>query len=214
MSDEQTTDPQVQTAADDFDVTNWLSDVINAEGEITVYRNGTLLLELNELSALAAEATEKSDNAQKAELSIADEYTDAATEAREAADQVREALKPSGLTFKLRSIGTESRDVLLKKLERRFPAEPAKDGKPAVKGGTDHPDFYETYQEELLAKTIVSATAADGRTDAKPWTVDRVKALRGLPQFEFQRLWNKASSLYTTQYNIDQMFDLDFSSRH
>lgn len=213
MADE-TTDPQVQAAIDDFDVANWLSDVINAEAEITVYKNGTILLELNELSALAEEAAEKSKNAKQAELSIADEYSDAATEAIAAAEALRETLKPSGITFKLRSIGTESRDVLIKKIERKYPAQPAKDGKPAIKGGTDHPDFWEDYQEQLLSKTIVSATTADGRTDSKEWTPDRVKTLRRLPQFEFQRLWNKASSLYTTQYDIDRMVDLDFSSRH
>lgn len=207
------TDPQVQAAADDFDVVDWLSDVINAEAEITVYRDGTRLLELAELADLAGEAIEKAKGSKEANLTIADEYNETAEEARVAAEKLREELTPSGLTFKLRSIGTEARDMLLKTVEQRFKAQPAKGDEPAVKGGQDHPDFFETFQDELLARTIVSATTAQGKTDGKKWTAERVHKLRSLPQFEFHRLWRKGNGLYTTQYDIDKMFDLDFSSR-
>lgn len=212
MSDETTT----PAAIENFDVLDWLNDAINAETEITVYRDGTALVTLGDLANLADEASDKAGKAKMAELSIADEFDEAAQEAIKAVEAQREVLKRSGLTFKLRSIGSEARDVLLKKLERddRFKAVPAADDEPAVPGKRQHPEFLFAFQQELLSRSIVSATDAQGRVNNGPWGMDVVDALHThLPLNEFPRLLNKAHDLHFTQYEIEKLVDLDFSSR-
>ena len=208
------TAPEVEQALEEFDVVDFLSDTINAESDITVYKDGTTLVQLARAEQIAREATEEQKQAEAAKLSIADEYDEAAAEATQIATALRDKLSQSGITFSLRSVGTESRDVLIKKLEResRFKAVPAKDGEPAVQGKRDHPDFQKAFEEELLALSIVKA-AADGKVDPKKWTPARVRSLRKLPGNEFTRLWNKCYELHFMQYNIDRMIDLDFSSR-
>lgn len=210
MSDEQN---PVEKATADFDVADWLNDVINAEGSITVYKNATLILELEQLSELAREAADKSSKANAAELSIADEYDEAAQEALAAAEKVREALLPYGLTFHLRSIGNHARDVLTDKVARQFKATPATDDEPAVPGGQEHPDFFPEYQRQLASRSIVKVSTPDGRESTAAWTPERVESLRALPGNEWNRLWNKIHSLTFTQYDIDRAIDLDFSSR-
>jgi hypothetical protein len=191
MSDEQipTISDEAKAALEGFDALDWLNGAINAETEITVYRDGTGLLTLAELVELADDATDK---------------------------EQRETLRKSGLTFKLRSIGTDARDMLLKKLEReeRFKAKPATDDEPAVPGRRQHPDFMYAFQQELLSRSIVSATTPTGQVDRGPWGMDRINALREkLPMNEFPRLVFKAHDLHFTQYEIDKLIDLDFSSR-
>lgn len=218
MSDEQTPtiSAEAKAALEGFDALDWLNGAVNAETEITIYRDGTGLLTLAELVDLADDATDKAQKATMAELSIADEFESTATDAVAAVKAQRETLKASGLTFKLRSIGTDARDVLLKKLERedRFKAKPATDDEPAVPGRRQHPEFLYAFQQELLSRSIVSATTPNGQTDRGPWGMDRVNALREkLPLNEFPRLVNKAHDLHFTQYEIDKLIDLDFSSR-
>lgn len=207
--------PEAQAALDDFDVVAWLDDSINAESTITVYRDGTTLLELQELAEVAEEATRKAKQSSEAKLSIADDYADTAQEAVEAAEDARERLAKSGLTFKLRSVGTETRDVLLKKLARdkRFKEVEETEDQPGVPGGERHPDFQRVYQHELMSKAIVSVSTADGKVDSKPWTPERVESLHRLPLNEYTRLWNKVYEIHYAQYDIDRMVDLDFSSR-
>lgn len=211
MSEEITAPP-----VEDFDIVDWLNDSINAESTITVYRDGTRLYQLEELSALAANAAERAKNADAAGLSIADEFDEAATEAIASAEKLRKELAPSGVTFRLRSIGTESRDVLYKALAResRFKGTPKSGDVEAIPGGDKHPDFFGAFQDVLIARAVVDVTTADDRKDARQWTAERVNALRKLPLREFDRLWNKVHDLHYKQYDIERMIDLDFSSRH
>lgn len=198
-----------------LDIGDWLSGLVNAESTITVYRDGTRLYQLEELSRLAADAAEQAKNANNAGLSIADEYDETASEAIAAAEKVRAELAPSGLTFHLRSIGTEGRDALLKKLERepRFKAVPKTGDTEAIPGGQQHPDYFEAYQHELTSRAIIKVEDANGRGNAEPWTPEKVAGLRRLPLNEFNRLWNKVYDLHYKNYDIERMVDLDFSSR-
>lgn len=217
MSDEiPTISPEAQTAVDSFDLVDWLNDAVNAESEITVYRDGIALMTLGELVELADEASDKAEKANLAELSIADDFTEAGRDAVQAVEAQREVLKKSALTFQLRSIGSVARDALLKKMERedRFKAVPATDDEPAVPGRRQHPEFLFSFQKELLSRSIVSATDVQGRVNRGPWTLEIVDSLNEkLPLNEFSRLLNKAHELHFTQYEIDKLIDLDFSSR-
>lgn len=211
MSDEQTNQAAVDKATEEFDVLDWLNDAINAEGSVTVYKNATLLLELDQLSELAREAADKSKKAEQAGLSIVDEYDEAAQEALAAAEAVREQLLPYGVTFHLRSIGNKARDTLVEKVARELKAKPATDDEPAVPGGREHPDFFPRFQHQLLSKSIVKVTTPDGRESTAAWSPERVEALRKLPGNEWNRLWNKLDGLTFAQYDIDRALDLDFS---
>lgn len=218
MAEQTATDtaPEIQEAVDSFDVVDWLNEAVNASTTITVYRDGATLRELAEAAPVLEEAEKDSKNAKAAELSIADEFDEAAQEARAIVEPLREKLQESGATFHLRSIGTTARDELIKAVSRRkdLKAVPATEDEPAVRGGREHPDFQDRYEEALIAKSIVKVVDAQGRENVALWTADKVKALRKLPANEFRRLWDKTYGLHWMQYEIDQMIDLDFSSRH
>lgn len=188
MTEELPTNVQEALSPETFDVLEFVSGKGTPMDDITIYTDneaGYRLAKLAEMEAASAKRGEVEG------LGIADELD--WVDPDEVAE-LSERITSSALTFNLRGIAPAAKTAIRANLvakhnfSEKTPAE-------------DNSAFFEDFTCTLIAKTVTSVTKANGGTDSKPWTVERVGALREiLNESEFQRL---DTAVYSLNYNTD-----------
>lgn len=223
MTDAPTADQgKLDAAAEEFDVFGWLGDTQQANDSIELYNSGPVLNQLSKLTQGLAEVEEQR-KAQAAYLermpgAITDDETLGDQAIRDQIEELRTKLKGTGVTFNVQAITPGEREVLSETVARRFKAVPSKgtlgedDYEAAIPGGDGHPDYNKAFTSELVARSILSVTSPTGAVSKKKWDAKGVQKLRSdLPAVEYLRLSNAVFTLTYLQYDIEQMFDVDFS---
>jgi len=216
---ETTNAPEVDAVLEELDIMSWLGEAANATGEIELYRDGPLLVELQELTDMVDDLRDARKR-QAAQLlapdvqSIADEGSSAIDNAVARIEEIREALKGSGTTWHLEGISPGDRDAAANKLAKdsRFRAKKASEDEPAVPGGSDHPDYADAWRDLLMSKSIKKVVAPNGAVSTKHFSPEECGRLRfQLPGAEFSRLSSKIARLNYISYDIERLVDVDFS---
>jgi hypothetical protein len=120
---------------------------------------------------------------------------------------LKEKIKATALTFRLRGIGRGLKDAIIKEGELEFPWTDKTKPNPAEYGPGG-----EWTNRKFLAAHIVDVTTADGSVDAHKWNEEEIRELRGdIPDESFLELIRLMRDLSFASTYFDASVTPDFS---
>lgn len=183
------------TNEENFDVFEYFSESSLPEGIVTLYRDTAAAVRLLEIKATQT----ANDNREESEgLGITDdvEYVD-----EDEIAELTQRLKNSAVTFKIRAIAPAARTALEKAARAK---------NPYVEGG-ENTGYWEAFNGNLIAKSIVSVTNAKGQQDPNEWTPARVQKFAEITEpSEWAKVFTKTLELNFVSDSIDRAVTADF----
>lgn len=144
----------------------------------------------------------------------ADEKDSAAHESRVAEiDALKERVKASVLTFRMRGVSDKVKDSINKETIAKFGEAVISDTGQWISGGADFGDGADWNNAKLLAEHILDVTDAEGNVDSHHWTPEEIIDLRTnvLPEDQFQELVGMLFKLSFAKNWFDASVTPDFS---
>ena len=197
MGFEITVDEQVEALQDELDVFDFVAGTVLPEADVTVYSNAKAAVRLNEIyeAEAARNAKEEAEG-----LGLTDEDVKSTDE--DEVNALHEQLVASGLVFHLQGIAPAA----YKALEAGVRA------KNDYKAGAENREYTLALNNELVAHSIVSVTAPNGKTRTRTWDADEVNTFTdNLYPSEANKLCIKAQELTYVMDIFDRTVTADFS---
>lgn len=181
-----------------FDVLAFVQGANTPKTDVTIYTDADAALKLAHI--FVAEAA-RAEAAAGDSLSIADDEEDEGVDEDEITE-LHARLTASALTFHLQGLAPAAVRALENSLKAKLP----------YKEGADNEEFDSTFNNTLIAKTIKTVTAADGRVQSQPWTAEMVSVLNdSLYVSEANKLFNGAAEVNYVGAIFDRAVNADFS---
>lgn len=188
-------------SSETFDVLDFVAGAGGPRDTVTVFTDKAAGYEL--LKLLAAEEVSDADIESQG-LSIADDVPWIDPVEREA---LVKRINDSKITFHLQGLTPERRKEIRNALVEKHDYKEDED--PAL-----YADYFEEFSAQLIAESIQKVVNAKGQSDTKPWTTDRVLALKGMIlDGEYARLDAETFQLTYNAEIFDRAVNADFLSR-
>lgn len=185
------------SSPDSFDVLEFVNSAILPQDDVTIYTDGDAALKLAKI--FVAEAA-RQKQAEEEAIGLDEEYEDYADEDEITA--LHERLAASALVFHLQGLAPAATEAIEKHLKATLP----------YTEGAVNEEFNETFNNTLIAKTIVSVEKSDGKVNTQTWTPEGVAALNtSLYVSEQNKLFNAAAELNYIGAIFDRAINADFS---
>lgn len=127
-------------------------------------------------------------------------------------EELKESVKGSALTFRMRGIGSAVKKSVHDEAMTKFGAEEFDEAGNWIKGGDRYNEGGQWSDDKILAEHIISVTDAAGNVDDHHWSVGDVEALREwLPDQSLTELKNLVRKLSFTADYFDASVTPDFS---
>lgn len=182
--------------AEEFDVLEFFAGAVLPTKDVTLYRDAAAGFALAEILDAEAEAKKK-NKSEGLGLGDDDGYVD-----EDRITELHERLLASAATFHLKAIDPEVQRELREELRLKHKVRT---------GAPTSEDFNVEYNYAVIAKTIQSVTAANGKVDTKEWTVERVEKFdRKVLSTEFERLFEAVFEINFIGDSIDKAVNADF----